>query len=343
MPRPIANPPNPWLSSHVEWLDDIPPPDARLEVYEEQAKSIVAQNDSPDVGFRWSVNPYRGCYHACAYCYARPSHELLGWGAGTDFERKIVVKTNAAALLREHFERPSWTGDTIAFSGVTDPYQPLEAHYRLTRACLEVCLDYRNPVRLISKGALIRRDVDLLAELARVARASVALSIPLLDADLAKAIEPGASPPRRRLAALAELAAAGVDCGVSLGPIIPGLNDEHIPATLAAAAEAGARWAFMIMLRLPGSVLPVFEQRIVEAVPLRAKKVLHTVEQIRGGKRNETRFGERMRGQGPRWAAIEALFASHCKQLGLASSAMDHEVDRLPTSFRRPRAQLDLF
>lgn len=343
MPKPIANPPNPWLSSHVEWLDDVPPPDAKLEVFEEQAKSIVTHNDSPDIGFRWSINPYRGCYHACAYCYARPTHELLGWGAGSDFERKLVVKTNAAALLREHFEKPSWTGETIVFSGVTDPYQPLEAHYRLTRACLEVCLEYRNPVQLITKGALIRRDVDLLAELARVAGASVALSIPLLDADLAKAIEPGASPPQRRLAALAELAAAGIDCGVSLGPIIPGLNDEHIPATLSAAAEAGAGWAFMVMLRLPGSVLPVFEQRIVEAVPLRAGKVLHAIEDLRGGKRNDSRFGERMRGQGPRWAAIEALFASHCKRLGLVRSTTERDVEHEAKTFRRPRAQLELF
>jgi DNA repair photolyase len=338
VPRPIENPPNPWASTHVEYLGE--PPDAKLEVFEDQSKSIVTQNDSPDVGFRWSINPYRGCYHGCAYCYARPGHEYLGFGAGTDFERKIVVKRNAPALLREHFERPSWTGEPLVFSGVTDCYQPLEAAYGLTRACLEVCLEYRNPVGVISKGALIRRDVDVLGALAREAAARVALSIAFASDELARKIEPWASPPSRRFEALAALADAGVNVGVSLAPIIPGLNDEQIPELLARAKQAGARWTFMSLVRLPGSVLPVFEQRLHEAVPLRAAKVLHGIEDMRAGKRNDARFGSRMRGQGPRWAAIEAMFEAHRRRLGFVDSM---ELGEPRSTFRRPRAQRELF
>ncbi|HLT38801.1 MAG TPA: PA0069 family radical SAM protein, partial [Enhygromyxa sp.] len=304
-------------------------------------KSIVARNDSPDIPFTWSINPYRGCYHGCAYCYARPSHELLGWGAGTDFERKIVVKQNAAALLRARFESPSWTGEPLNFSGVTDYYQPLEAAYGLTRACLEVCLEYRNPIGLITKGALVRRDVDVLAQLGRAAAAAVTLSIGFCDDALARKIEPWASPPSRRFEALAALADAGVNVGVSLAPIIPGLNDDQIPELLARAHQAGARWAFMSLLRLPGSVLPVFEQRLHEAVPLRAAKVLHAIEDMRDGKRNDPRFGARMRGQGPRWAAIEAMFEAHCRRLGFGSRPSRDQQPR--STFRRPRAQRELF
>lgn len=339
MPRPVANPPNPWHSTHVEWLG--PAPDAKLEIYEEQAKSILSHNDSPDIPFRWSLNPYRGCYHGCAYCYARPTHELLGFGAGTDFERKIVVKTNAAQLLRDRFERRAWTGEPLMFSGVTDCYQPLEAAYGLTRACLEVCRDYRNPASLITKGALVRRDAELLAELASVTAASVTFSIGYVDDEMARAIEPWASPPSRRLEAMRALAAAGVPVGVSVSPVIPGLNDDQLPAVLAAAAEAGARWAFLIMLRLPGPVLPVFEARIAESVPLRAAKVMRAIEDVRGGERSEARFGARMVGQGPRWRAIEAMFEAHRKRLGLIRS----ESTPVPgaTTFRRPRAQGELF
>lgn len=339
MPRPVANPPNPWLTSHVEWLG--PPPDAMLEVFEEDAQSIVASNDSPDIPFRWSINPYRGCYHGCAYCYARPSHELLGFGAGTDFERKIVVKQNAAALLREKFESRTWTGEPLMFSGVTDCYQPLEAAYGLTRACLAVCLEYRNPVSVITKGALVRRDVELLARLEREAAASVTFSIPFADDELARAIEPWASAPSRRFETMKALADAGVPVGISVSPIIPGLNDEQIPELLAMAAQAGARWAFMVLLRLPGSVLPVFEQRLGEAVPLRMNKVLHSIEDMRSGRRNDARFGQRMIGRGPRWQAIEALFEAHRRRLGL-----DHSEStplRETTTFRRPRPQLELF
>src|SRR6266700_3364997 len=187
-PVALSNPPNPWATTEVEYLEGAP--EVRLEVYEDQTRQILAKNDSPDVGFTWSINPYRGCFHGCAYCYARPGHEYLSFGAGTDFERKIVVKPHAPELLREAFAKPSWKGELIAFSGVTDCYQPLEASYRLTRGCLEVCRDFCNPVGVITKSALIRRDADVLGELARTAQARVHMSIAFADNAMARKIEP---------------------------------------------------------------------------------------------------------------------------------------------------------
>jgi DNA repair photolyase len=342
VPRPIDNPPNPWQSTHVEYLpehgDEVPL--ATLSVYEEEARSIVAENDSPDVPFRYSVNPYRGCFHGCAYCYARPSHELLGFGAGTDFERRIVVKRNAAELLHARLSSPSWKGEMIAFSGVTDCYQPLEASYGLTRRMLEVCLAFRNPVGVITKGALVERDVDLLAALARDARCTVYLSIPFADESMARAIEPYAASIARRFHALRVLSEAGVRTGVSVSPVIPGLNDAQIPEVLTRAREAGAQTAFMVMLRLPSAVRPVFVDRLRETMPLRAEHVLHAIRDVRGGELNRTAFGERMHGEGPRWQAIEGLFAAHHRRLGFVdASRFEHEG----TSFRRPNAQLGLF
>jgi DNA repair photolyase len=340
MPRAVSNPPNPWASQHVELLGE--PPPAELTVYEERAKSIVASNDSPDIPFRYSVNPYRGCFHACAYCYARPGHQHLGFGAGTDFDRRIVVKTNAAELLRKRFLSRAWRGDLLAFSGVTDCYQPLEAGYGLTRACLSVCLEFRNPVAVVTKGALVRRDAALLADLAREAAATVWVSIPFADEALARAIEPHASPPAQRVETLAALSAAGVPVGVLVAPVIPGLNDEQIPQILRRAQQAGARKAGKILLRLPAEVRPVFEERLREALPLRADRVLHALEDLRGGRRNDPRFGHRMVGAGPRWEAIEAVFATHCRRLGLSTHG-EHEDRGRPTTFRRPDPQRRLF
>ena len=197
----VQNPPNPWHSSFVEWID-APPPPAELEIYEEAVKSIVSENDSPDLGFRFSVNPYRGCFHACAYCYARPTHHYWDFGAGTDFDRKIIVKINAPDMLRETFLKKSWTGERIIFSGNTDCYQPLEVSYGLTRGCLEVCREFRNPVGLITKSALIRRDVKVIADIARTAQAFVHLSIPFSDPVMARKIEPNAPSPAARFAAI---------------------------------------------------------------------------------------------------------------------------------------------
>src|SRR5262245_57169749 len=226
--RRIENPPNRFAAAELEYLDG-EDPGAHVELYEDSTRNILSHNDSPDIGFRWSVNPYRGCQHACAYCYARPTHQYLGLGAGTDFERRIVVKTNVAELLARELARPSWGGEPITFSGVTDPYQPLEARYGLTRRCLEVALARRNPVAIITKGALVRRDTELLAELARRADARVFLSIPFADAATARALEPGAPTPDERFAILGELSAAGVPTGLALAPLVPRVNDADVP------------------------------------------------------------------------------------------------------------------
>jgi DNA repair photolyase len=329
-PRPVSNPPNPWLSQHVELLGEAPP--ATLTVFAEEAKTIVASNDSPDVSFQFSVNPYRGCFHGCAYCYARPSHQYLGFGAGTDFERKIVVKTNAAALLDRELRRPKLRGQLLAFSGVTDCYQPLEASYGLTRACLEVCLRHKQSVGIITKGALVERDADVLAQIAKVATARVYLSIPFADADMARALEPFAATPERRLRTLRTLADAGIEVGVSLAPMIPGLNDDQIAAILTRARQAGATHAFTVTLRLPAEVKDVFLPRLREALPLRADRVERALREQRGGRLNDARFGHRMQGTGARAKMAEQMFELQCRRLGLAS----RDVDRVLPALARP-------
>jgi DNA repair photolyase len=314
MPRPVSNPPSPYDRFQLERFE---PELARLEVSEELAKSALAQNDSPDIPFRWSVNPYRGCQHACAYCYARPTHQYLGLGAGTDFDRRIVVKVNVAELLTRELARPSWRGEPITFSGVTDPYQPLEARYGLTRKCLEACLARGNPVAIVTKSALVRRDTQLLAEIARRADARVFVSIPFADPAMARLIEPGAPTPAERFEALRELSAAGIPTGIALAPIVPRLNDADVPRQLERAKAAGARAAFFLLLRLPAEVLEVFRQRLTEAFPERARAVLAALAEMRGGKLREGRFGERMRGHGARYQLLEDLFRLHCRRLGL--------------------------
>ena len=486
LPRPVSNPPNPWLSTEVEYLDEIPP--AELEVYEDHTREILSGNDSPDVGFSWSVNPYRGCFHACAYCmvgetrilmadgtgsplarirpgdtiygtvlregsrrvvrtrvlahwqslksawrvtleegtvlvasgdhrfltrtgwkfvtgasgaasqrphlttqdfllgtgaserdiegrdvngpsglrvarleplraelpmfdittgtgdfiangvvshncYARPTHEYLGLGAGTDFERKITVKPEAPRLLREAFERPSWKGELVVFSGVTDCYQPLEASYRLTRGCLEVCAEYRNPVGIITKSPLIERDIDLLQDLRQNAHVSVSVSVPIWDREHAHAVEPFVATPQRRIKTIERLAAAGLNVGVNVAPVIPGLSDADIPRILEAAHAAGAKRAGFVFLRLPGSVKQVFELRLRESLPLRADRVLNRVREARGGKLYDSRFGVRGRGQGEYADAARALFDATVKRLGMNEGFQDDEER---DTFRRP-------
>lgn len=339
-PLPLSNPPNPWSATTVEWLGE--PPNAPLVVYEERAKSIVNEIESPDVGMSWSVNPYRGCQHACAYCYARPSHQYWGFGAGTDFDRNIVVKVNAAELLRESFEKRSWKGETVSFSGNTDCYQPLEASYGITRACLSVCLEYRNPAHVITKSALVRRDIGLLAELGKRARVGVSISIPYADDAMGRAIEPLASACSNRFETVRQLAAAGVRVSVLVAPIIPGLNDTQIGEVLERAKEAGAERAGMVLLRLPKEVLPVFLERLDAAFPGRAGKVRRAIQEMRGGKMNEAEFGARMEGKGPRWDAVATLFEITAKRVGLATSGLP-EMREEPGTFRRPSAQRELF
>lgn len=304
--RPLDNPPNPYESAHVEWLE--PPPVTRLQLFTDDSQSILSKNDSPDLPFTWSVNPYRGCQHACAYCYARRTHEYLGFGAGTDFETKIVVKPNAPDLLRRAFQHPRWKGESVNFSGVTDCYQPVEAASAITRRCLEVCLECRNPVTVVTKGCLIARDADLLARLNEVCRARAWISIPFADAQAAALIEPQAPHPLRRIETLRRLTSAGVPTGVMVAPIIPGLNDRDIPWILEHAAAAGATAAACTPLRLPGNVREVFVKRLAEVMPLRARKILNRQRDTHGGSLNRSAFGERFRGDGPYWEAIKTLF-----------------------------------
>lgn len=287
--RRIDNPKSPYDAQALEWLDE--PPFAALEIHEERAKSILSENSSPDLRFRYSLNPYRGCFHACAYCYARPSHQYWGFGAGTDFERKLIVKLNAAELLRERFERKDWCGETIAFSGNTDCYQPLEAARRLTRACLEVCAEYRNPVVVITKSALIRRDIDLLVRLQTHASLRVFLSIPFNDDAQARAIEPGASAPSKRFAALHALSQAGIDTGIALAPIIVGLNDSQLPKLLSRASEAGAKYAFKTALRLPREVAQALRAAPARGVSRRRRQSLerHHADSARQKERERVR------------------------------------------------------
>lgn len=286
------------------------------EYLSDASRSIVASNDSPDIGFTYSANPYRGCEHGCIYCYARPTHEYLNLSAGLDFETKIFVKHEAAQLLREKILSPSWSGDTIFFSGVTDCYQPIERRLKLTRACMEVMLEYRNPVSVITKNALIRRDVDLFARMAEYDGVLVYLSITSLNPDLQKILEPRTSLPELRLRAIEELSKAGVPVGVNIAPVIPGLTDQEVPAILKAAAEAGARTAGFTPVRLPLSVAPLFEEWLGVHFPDRKDKVLNAVRSIRDGKLNDANFGSRMRGEGARADAIASVFDLFARKYG---------------------------
>ena len=308
-------------------------------MFHERARTIVSENNSSDLSFRFSVNPYRGCLHACSYCYARTSHQYWDFGAGTDFETKLVVKTNAVELLRARFMRKSWRGELIVFSGNTDCYQPLEASYRLTRGLLEVCRDFRNPVSIITKGALIRRDIDLLSSLGEVARVHVSVTIPFVDTTMARLVEPGAPSPAARLKAIRALSEAGVSVGVSLAPLIPGLNDDQLVDVLERSAGAGARVAFMGLVRLAGEVRTVFSKRLREAFPDRADKVLNGIREARGGPLYRGGFGTRMRGEGPRWQTTQQLFDVTCRRLGLNAPGA---VPAPTRTFKRPSSQYEL-
>jgi DNA repair photolyase len=330
---PVVQPPNRFARTTLTY-DEGETPDQHLEVHEDQTRSILATNDSPDVGFRFSVNPYRGCSHACAYCYARPGHEYLSFSAGTDFETKIVVKPRAAELLREAFDKASWKGDVVVFSGVTDCYQPLERTKRITRACLEVCAEYRNPVGIITKSPVIERDIDVLQELARTASVRVSISVPFWDPAVARSMEPWVTSPARRMRIVQTLAKAGIPVGVSVSPIVPGLNDEHLGEVLRAASEAGASHAFYVLLRLPGSVKDVFEARLRQNLPLRAEKVLRRMREAHGGRLYDSSYGARQTGEGAYASMIAALFERTANRFGLVHDEMRRY--ETPLTFRRP-------
>lgn len=279
-----------------------------IEVTVDASSTIVSKNDSPDIPFNFSVNPYRGCVHGCSYCYARNTHEYLGLNAGLDFETKIFVKPNAAALFREFLSKKSWVCEPIIFSGVTDCYQPLEREYRLTRGLLEVAREFRQPVGIITKNALVGRDLDILHDLARDGLVHVNISVTSLDPELSRLMEPRTSIPAARLRAVKLLADAGVPVRVMTAPIIPGLNDEELPALMQAAKDAGALDVRYTFLRLPKTVAPVFQEWLTRTQPLKAERVEQRIRQSREGALNRSDWGERMRGTGAIAGQIEALF-----------------------------------
>jgi DNA repair photolyase len=313
----------------------------RTTIEGDRSQSIVNRNESPDLAFRWSVNPYRGCEHGCAYCYARPTHEFLGMDAGLGFETRIVAKTDAPELLRRWLARPQWRPEPIVFSGVTDCYQPLERRLEITRGCLAVAAECRQPVGIVTKNALVTRDIDLLAELARHKAVVVAVSLTTLDEKLARKMEPRTSTPTARLEAIAELTAAGIPTHAMVAPMIPGLNDHEIPQLLSAVRDAGAASTSYTLLRLAGSVRDVFIEWLRRCEPDRAPKVEALIRGARGGRLNDPRFGHRMAGSGAYAGQIARTFSVFANREGLERSPEPLSS----AAFRPPSAerQLSLF
>lgn len=347
----VENPAGRFERLHVvAETDDLPPdeddgpPDGKprlpTQIFRDSSKSIISTNDSPDIGMEATLNPYRGCEHGCIYCYARPTHEYLGLSAGLDFETKIFAKTDAPQLLRKKLLLPSWEPKTITMSGVTDPYQPIERRLRITRGCLEVLAEFRNPVTIITKNQMATRDIDLLGELAAHNAAAIMFSITSLDNKIARTMEPRASQPKLRLRAVETFAKAGIPVGIMIGPVIPGLTDHEIPAILEAAANAGARSAGYTMMRLPYGVKDLFQSWLEENFPDRKDKVLSRVRDVRGGQLNDSNFGSRMRGTGEYADHIAQMFRLYKKRHGL-----DRRSALSTAAFRRPVAdgQLSFF
>lgn len=312
----------------------------RTEFFRDDSQSIISRNASPDLGFEASLNPYRGCEHGCAYCYARPYHEYLGFNAGLDFESKIMVKENAPGLLEWELASGRWKPTHLACSGVTDCYQPVERKLQITRRCLEILARFRNPVGIVTKNALVTRDIGPLAELAAFEAAVVSISVTTLDADLAARLEPRASRPEARLRAVRELNDAGVPAGISMAPIVPGLNDHEIPAVLEAAADHGARFASYTVLRLPLGVKEVFAGWLDRHFPGKKDGVLRRVREMRGGSLNDSRFGTRFSGEGPVAEEIRRLFHVAAKR-----ARLDGPLPSLSTAHfrRRMPGQMELF
>jgi len=344
------NPAGRFLSVHSQAVDDgwgglaaqADDPPAPEVVTDEIAKAALSWNASPDVPFDRSVNPYRGCAHGCVYCFARPTHGTAGLSAGLDFETRLFAKTNVAEALRRELARSGYAPAPIYLSGVTDAYQPLERTRRLTRAVLDLMLETRHPVAVVTKSALVTRDADVLAALAAQGLAQVLVSVTTLDAGLARRLEPRAAAPKPRLEAIRRLSAAGVPVGLLVAPVIPGLTDHEVEAILAAGAAAGARWAGFTMLRLPGEVKALFDDWLDRHAPLKKSRVLGLQRALRGGALNDPRFGHRMQGQGPHHAILRRRFAVARRRLGLAADRPALRCDL----FRRPRApsrQGDLF
>ncbi|HEY4282591.1 MAG TPA: PA0069 family radical SAM protein, partial [Chthoniobacterales bacterium] len=320
------------------WPDSERPARA-TQYFRDVTKTIIARNQSPDVGFETSINPYRGCEHGCIYCFARPTHEYLGFSAGLDFESKIMVKADAPELLEAELNSPKWKPQVLVMSGVTDPYQPIERKLKITRRCLEVLAKFRNPVAFVTKNRLVTRDIDLLKQLADDNAAAVNISVTSLDPNLQRVLEPRTSSPAARLDAIAQLRAADVPVGVMVAPIIPGLTDHEVPAILAACAKAGAQFAGYTIVRLPWAIAPLFEHWLEEHFPDRKEKILGRIRDIRGGtgRMNDPNWGSRIKGQGIFADQVRGMFEVACRRHGMG------ERPKLSIlAFRRPNEQLTL-
>ncbi len=319
----VTNPQNRF--DHIDYIpyeedlieSEMPPVNAATEYFRDHTKSLISYNSSPDIPFDAGINPYRGCEHGCVYCFARPNHEYLGLSAGLDFETKIFVKEDAAKILRKELSAKKWQPQPIAMSGVTDPYQPIERRLGITRSCLEVLAEFRNPVGIVTKNHLVTRDIDLLKELAQYNAAAVMISLTSLDPHLISVMEPRTSRPHLRLDAIRQLADAGIPVGVMTAPIVPGLNDYEIPAMIEAAAAAGAQYSAFVMLRLPYGLKDIFSNWLEEHFPDRKEKVLNRLRDIRGGKLNQNEFKERMRGNGIFAEHIKAMHQAACRKAGI--------------------------
>jgi len=333
-----ANPRNRFVRLEVVADPDAPleeeAPAPRTEFFRDASRSVIASNDSPDIGFEVSLNPYRGCEHGCIYCYARPMHEYLGFSAGLDFETKILVKADAPRLLRRELSARSWVPKPVAIGTATDPYQPVERRLKLTRQCLQVFAEFRNPATLVTKNHMVTRDIDILAAMAQNHLVVVSISITTLDNELARVMEPRTAAPARRLDAIRQLAAAGIPVQVLVAPIIPGLTDHEAPAILHAAAQTGARSAGYELLRLPHGVADLFQRWLSEHRPDRTARVLNRIRDTRGGRLNDPNFGSRMCGSGLLAEQIRDMFRLARRRAGL-----DAPMPALRTDlFRRPQA-----
>src|SRR5438093_5571379 len=341
------SPANRFERLHVDFTDidfvDVDPgagerPRRQTQYFRDGTKSIITRNTSPDVGFETSLNPYRGCEHGCIYCYARPTHEYLGFSAGLDFESKIMVKTNAPELLCAEMESPRWQPQTLVMSGITDPYQPIERKLRITRRCLEVLAKFRNPVAIITKNRLVTRDIDLLCELAKYNAVAVNLSVTSLDPKLQRVLEPRTSSPQARLDAIGQLRSAGIPTGVMVAPVIPGLTDHEIPNIVDACRKAGAQFAGYTVIRLPWAVAPLFERWLEEHFPDRKEKVLGRIRHLRGNRLNNSQWHTRMIGEGILSEQIASLFKVGCRHAGIGE-----RPNLSCESFQTSTTQLRLF
>ena len=344
-----SNPPNRFERLHIEENEDTY---ANTEIngggerkvetvfFKDYSRSVIAKNDSEDIFFDYSVNPYRGCEHGCVYCYARPTHEFLGFSSGVDFESKIMVKQNAAQLLREEFNKKKYIPKLIMISGDTDPYQPVENKLKITRSVLEVCLEYGNPVSIITKNSLILRDLDIIKEMSGLNLISVMLSITTLNKELTSKMEPRTTVPERRLNVVEKMAEAGIPVGVNIAPVIPGLNDNEIPEILKLSAERGASFAGYTMLRLPYSIKELFIEWLERELPDRKEKILNKIREMRGGKLNEAEIGKRFKGQGEQADAIRKLYGLSCKKYRLNERDIDLTTEHFK---RRTGIQLEIF